>query len=259
MNHRGRIVPAAFATNPLLFNSRPRGAPRTLLVSSQAPGWTPSLLARSIGPVLPPPSSSALQSPLPELIRISPFYTAESAQFTDIASTLTPSVFWRFVLLSDGHIIQHLTSLTGHVRLMLLGTSFSPEVGKVQRRIALLGADGYALLYATSTWNYNMYYRVMAGREQLPLWEVFRLHRLEVSREISAVHFGICASLERYFDVPRGSGMWARDYVFRQNGMPFLTVHEVFSPRLSSCLGPVVPPDGIVSATGTCTGSMIPN
>lgn len=246
-------MPVAFASGPLLVNSRSRGAPRTVMVSLQAPGWVPpSRLARSIRPALPPPSIPALLSPLPELIRISPSYTAESAQFTDIASTLTPSVFWRFVLLSDGHIIQHLTSLTnGRVRLTLLGTSFSPEVGKVQRRIALLGADGYALLYATSTWTYDMYYRMMAGREQTPVWEIFRLHRLAVSRGISAVHFGTCASLERYFDVPRGSGMWARDYVFRQNGMPFLNVHEVFSPKLASCLGPVIPPDGIVNATGT--------
>lgn len=213
---------------------------------------TASLRGRPIRTPTAPPPVQSLPSPLPRPIRISPRYTAESAQFSTVASTLTPSVFWRFLLLSDGHIIQHLVTLTGgQIRLTLLGTSFSPETGTVQRRIALLGADGDALLYATTAWDYDMYMRLIAGRERTPLWEVFRTNRLACGREICAVHFGTCASLEGYFDVPRGSGMWARDYVFTKKARPIVSVHEVFSPRLAACLGPVIPPEGVVCAAET--------
>lgn len=173
---------------------------------------------------------------------IDPLYTLKDPQFTEnLNQCLTPEPMWRFILLSDGHIVQHLSILTQHpTKLALLETTYC--VKTVRRRIAILGPEDVPLLHASSVWDIDAYNSMMAGRETLPLFEVFSQLRLACSREIPAVHYGTCATLEEMFNVSKGTGMWARDFEFRRNGASFLSIHEVFSPSLSKWLGPIVPP-----------------
>ena len=86
----------------------------------------------------------------------------------------------------------------------------------------------------------------MGSNEHRPLWERFVDLKLHVSRKVLTVYFGTCDELAPVFGVPKGTYMWARDYLFRINQRPFLIVHEIMSPQLQQYLGDIVPPQAVL-------------
>lgn len=204
---------------------------------------------------------------------IEPILSFTSVQFMADPSRITSSRTWRFLLLSDGHIEQNINILThGASKSEVLAESsicardfqmnrlceqtrlvidHIPHL-QLARQTALTDGIGNSLVHATAWWDESLYDEIMRGEEHRPMWQVFAGRKLETARRVIAVHYGTCDKLCSDFQSEPGTPLWARDYVFRKNRIPFLVVHELFAPGLAKYLGgPCEPPPNLPSTHGT--------
>lgn len=177
---------------------------------------------------------------IPHGVRVKELFKLENPQFTDATDLTTP--LWRFVLLSDAHSSQVLAHIARARRSAPKHVHTSSTTSHIHRTEVLHPATlSHPILYTTSIWTPSAHRLFVEGQSE-PLYETFNRMRVELSRSIPAIYYGVSCKLCSVFGVKKGTHMWARDFVLRRNGEVFVSMHEVFSPRLESYLGPIVSP-----------------
>lgn len=174
--------------------------------------------------------------------KVTPEFTLARPSFRAGQRAHIDAPMWRFVLLSDGHLAQHLEIISRRpVTERELGVQHHARgrLGCTLCRQTTLRVAHRDAVYVCAWWDPRVYRSLMDVHGRL-FWQRCRDLRWECSREMLAVHFGVCEPLVHVLDLPHArTKLWARDYVFRKEGVAFLVVHEVFSPTLETVLGPM--------------------
>lgn len=170
--------------------------------------------------------------------------------------------WWRFVMLSDGHIGRHLRVLTRNtnVRVQVMESTslesaelLPPETHRVgpyvhaipgprwrRRQVRLVDATGTVLLHATSWWSEVGYDAIFAEDETRLVWDAIDELQIGTARKILGVEYGECKELHPVLGCE--GPFWSRHYVFYRNQSPFVVIDEVFSKSLETYLGAMPKP-----------------
>jgi chorismate lyase len=193
---------------------------------------------------------------------VAPVFVSENVCDAWDWTPVTPGVMWRLLLMSDGHLEGHLQVLArGTLRLELVETALALEAEegggswvevpavadgmawpRRRRQVRLVGADGVALVHATSVWDAALYDRVMGPDEGRTIWEALHAARFGTARRVLGVRYGRCAELGRVFGCEEGSMMWSREVLLKRERRPMVVVSEILSPRLEEYVGPMTAP-----------------
>ncbi|MEB3826722.1 chorismate lyase [Phormidium sp. CCY1219] len=156
---------------------------------------------------------------------------------------------WQILLLGDGSPTRHLKLLTRKqtevdvIDMSPIGMSAdgapdpiaSVPGPRLRRQVWLRTESGQRLAYAVSWWEASHVDEYLQNRS-IPIWEsLSRLHT-ELYRDVQGIHYGDSEALEKAFGEP--GPFWGRHYLFWHRKKPLTLIYEVFSPYLTTYLGP---------------------
>lgn len=191
---------------------------------------------------------------LPANLRINPKFTYSNTRFEANPLIISPNGFARYILLTDGHLPQHLSIISQGLTMRHASTHIpSPPslqvsdihciypFAPIRRTVIFVDSLQRPLLYSTSTWCPEAFQSIMSQNQNLPIWLVFAKKQVHLSRRLLAVHYGICPQAATFFGYSSSQDLWARDVIFRQQSRPFLFIHQILSPAIEQYVGPMQP------------------
>ena len=174
--------------------------------------------------------------------RIDPIFTRYNIHFQPNTRSITKAPLWRFVLFSDGDLLNHLSILNDHqVKPFSLSTRCILK-NKIELITLIQDHNGFPLVYSSNIWNKQAYFSLIRNHEDETLGQMIKRNQLETNRKVQAIHFGTNNRIANLLNISSKSFMWARDYVLNHNGQVIMKSHQVFSPRLERILGKISAP-----------------
>lgn len=166
---------------------------------------------------------------------------------------VTKSLYWRFMLINDGHIVRVMRVLTkGRSKLNVLedvkveSGIYVPHIDQMllgqwrRRRTSVVDSYGTVLVHSISWWEETTFAQLDKQVTDERGWDYYDLVHWEIARKVNSLHFGLCQELSSLF---RKSGpYWGKSHSFKIGGQVRVFTYEVLSPNLSQYIGPMTSP-----------------